>query len=137
MQLSMNYRMVIKSLLVWALIIPCAILNGAFRQMILEPRLGNMTANAISVVMLCLLIFIVAFFFIPRLGRGNRKTYLKIGLLWILATVVFETGLGLLLGMSLQEVLEAYNIMAGNFWLVVVLFTGIAPILTAKLKRIV
>ena len=43
--------MIKKSILVWLLIIPLAILNGGFRQNFLEPSLGVKLANPI---MFCL-----------------------------------------------------------------------------------
>jgi hypothetical protein len=130
-------NMALKSMLIWATIIPLAILNGGLREGFLEPHLGSKYAQPLSCVILCVLIFIIAFIFIPRLGKGVSKIYLKIGLLWVLATVIFETALGFLMGNTLNEILSAYNIMTGNLWLLVVVFTGFAPIIAAKIKRII
>ena len=122
-----------KSLLIWLSIIPLAILNGGFRQYCLEKWFSETTAGVISVILLCLLIFIVSLIFIPRLGKAEPKTYWKMGLLWAFLTIVFETSLGLAIGMTIPEILTTYNIATGNFWLVVVLFIAISPRLTAKI----
>ncbi len=127
--------MLAKSLLIWLSIIPLAILNGGLRENIIEPLIGEKYANPVSGIILCLLIFAVALIFIPRLGSGSKKTYLKMGLLWILLTIVFETAFGLLLGNKLSEILQAYNIATGNLWLVVVIFIGVVPLLVAKIKH--
>jgi hypothetical protein len=42
-----------------------------------------------------------------------------------------------MVGHSFSELLKAYNITTGNLWLVVVIFTGLAPWLVAKIKRII
>ena len=124
-----------KSLLIWLSIIPLAILNGGFRQYCLEKWFSETIAGAISVVLLCLLIFIVALIFIPRLGIAKSPTYWKMGLLWVFLTIIFETGLGLTVGMTTSEILNTYNVTTGNFWLIVVLFIAITPRLIAKITR--
>jgi hypothetical protein len=129
--------MIKKSILIWLSIIPVAILNGGFRDVVLTPWLGEGCSQPISGIILCLLIFIVSLIFIPRIGKGEPKTYWKIGVLWVGLTLVFETILGLLLGMTFAELLKAYNITTGNLWLIIVIFTGIVPWLIAKIKRIV
>ncbi|MDR0311147.1 MAG: hypothetical protein LBJ21_06140 [Acidobacteriota bacterium] len=126
-----------KSILIWLSIIPLAILNGGLRETFLTPWLGESCAQPISGIILCFLIFIVSFVFIPRIGKGEAKTYWKIGLLWIVLTVVFETLLGLAMGDNFGELLKAYDITTGNIWLIVVVFIGIAPWLIARIKRIV
>ena len=126
-----------KSILIWLSIIPLAILNGGFREMVLVSWFSENIANFISAIILCLLIFIVSLIFIPRIGRGKQIIYWKIGILWIFLTVAFETILILAMGGNFREVLETYDITTGSFWLIVVLLVGIAPWLTAKIKRII
>jgi len=128
--------MIKKSILIWLSIIPLAILNGALREAFLTPWLGESYAQPASGMILCLLIFIVSLVFIPRIGKGKQQTYWKIGILWIVLTLVFETILGLAMGNSFGELLKAYDITTGNLWLLVVLFIGIAPWLTAKIKQL-
>ena len=123
-------------MLIWLSIIPLAIINGALREGLLISLIGDKFANPISGIILCILIFIVSFIYIPKLGKGTRKTFITIGLLWIFSTVIFETVLDLFEGMSFMEIINAYNITTGNLWLTVVIFTGIVPFLVAKIKNI-
>ena len=129
--------MIKRSLLIWLSIIPLAILNGALREIFIEPLIGEKFARPISGIILCLLIFIVSFIFILKLGRGTGKTYLLIGVLWVFSTIIFETVFGLLTGMTFNEIIQAYNVTTGNLWLFVVIFIGVAPILIAKIRRII
>jgi len=129
--------MIKKSILIWLSIIPLAILNGGLREAFLTPWLGENYAQPISGITLCLLIFIVSLIFIPRIGKGEQKTYWKIGILWIVLTIAFETIFGLVMGNSFDELLKAYDITTGNLWLLIVLFIGIAPYLTAKIKQLI
>jgi len=125
-----------KSMLIWLMIIPLAFINGAFRELFLESRIG-FYANPVSCVILCILAFLVSLIFIPRLGNGTKKIYMKMGLLWIILTVIFETILGFLMGNTFKEIINAYNCTTGNFWLFVVIFIGIIPILVVKSKKII
>lgn len=132
----MKSTLIGKSLLIWVGIIPLAILNGGIREYILYPFLGTLSLP-FSGILLCLMIFYLCFVFIPRLGQGTPQIYILIGLLWLLLTVSFEFLFGLLNGESIQNLLLAYNIFTGNLWLLVLLFTTVAPYLCAKLHKII
>ena len=128
--------MLLKSILIWISIIPLAIVNGGLRQRILDPLFGEKFANPISGLILCILIFIISLIFIPRLGKGNTRIYLIMGIIWVLLTIIFETILGLIMGNTFKEIINAYNITTGNLWLIVVVFMGIVPFLVAKIKHL-
>lgn len=130
-------KMIKKSILIWLSIIPLAILNGALREAVLNTWLGEKIAQPISGILLCAMVFIITLIFIPRIGKGTSKTYWKIGALWVGMTVVFEATFVLLLGGNFQQIIAMYDITTGNLWLLVVIFIGIAPWLTAKIKRII
>ncbi len=124
-----------KSLLIWAAIIPLAILNGIVREAFLRPWLGPSPALLTSGILLSGLIFLMAWLFIPRLQRpGKTIPTGKIGSAWLLLTVAFETGMGLAQGASASEPLANYNPQGGNLWLFVVLFTGCAPHLACRIR---
>ena len=129
--------MIKKSLFIWLALIPLAILNGGLREMLINPLIGEKYGQPVSGISLCLLIFIVCWFFIPKIGKGTAKTYLIIGLLWIALTVLFETCLEFMTGNTFTGVIKTYDITTGNLWLLVVLFVGIAPWLTAKTRKLI
>ena len=128
--------MIKKSILIWLSIIPLAILNGIFREEVLTDWLGAEYSLPISGITLSLLILIISFLFIPKLGRGTTKTYWLIGLLWVALTLLFETGMGLFMGKTFYEIVNAYDVTTGNLWLFVVLFIGCTPQLVAKFKNL-
>jgi len=126
-----------KSIWIWLLIIPLAVLNGFLRDKVIAPGIGMEYAEPLSGVILCLLILLIVCLFIPRLGKGTKKTFLRIGLVWLFLTVGFEIVLGLALGMSGREILRTYDPRTGNLWLIVVLFTWIVPLLAARLRGLI
>ena len=124
-----------KSLLIWFSITPLAIFNGILREYLLLPALGAL-AYPVSGILLALCIFIVSYIFIPRLRSANKHAYIKMGIVWVFATLIFETLLGIVMGLSFHEILEAYNFLSGNLWLFVVVFIGFTPIIVAKMKKL-
>ncbi|MCL1940121.1 MAG: hypothetical protein FWG04_05615 [Desulfovibrionaceae bacterium] len=136
MQAHINSKIIKKSLLIWLAIIPIAIINGVLREKILTHIIGNY-AFFVSGIILISAIFIITWIFLPRLGKGSQKTYIVIGLLWAALTVIFEFCMGIFVsGFSISQIITAYDITTGNIWLVVVIFTGFSPWLTAKLRHI-
>jgi hypothetical protein len=131
----MNNKTILKSLLIWLSITPLAIINGGLRQYVLFPMLGA-AAYPVSGIILTLCIFIVAYVFIPRLGKASRQTYARMGLTWVVATLVFETTLGIVAGTPVSEILEAYDITTGNLWLLIVIFMGFVPAIVARMKKL-
>ena len=131
----MKKYFILKSLLIWLSIIPLAFLNGILRGYLLLPVLEAF-AYPISGVLLALCIFIVSYIFIPRLGSANKQAYIKMGIVWVFATIIFETLLGIIMGLSFREILEAYNFLTGNLWLFVVVFIGFVPVIVAKMKEL-
>jgi hypothetical protein len=133
----MEIKILLKSILIWFSILVLAILNGAFRNYITTPLIGEKYSRPMSGITLCGLIFIDSLFFIPLLGKGLKRTYIQMGILWVLLTIIFETILGLVQGMSFNKIINAYNITTGDLWLIVVLFIGFVPMIIAKMKHII
>jgi hypothetical protein len=130
----MDNKIIAKSLLIWFSITPLAMINGAFREYILSPRLG-IFAQPVSGLLLAICIFTVSYLFIPRLGLANKQTYIRMGIVWVFATIIFETLLGAAMGLPFSKILMSYNILTGNLWLLIVIFMGFVPYLAVKLKK--
>lgn len=129
--------MIKKSLLIWLAIIPLAILNGGLREEVLIPLIGEECGLPLSGLLLCLFIFLLSYIFLPKIGKGASRNYWQIGLLWLLLTITFETVFGLFRGNTVSELIKAYDVTTGNLWLLVVIFTGIAPWLAAKTRKLI
>jgi hypothetical protein len=123
---------ILKSLLVWAMIIPLAILNGGLRDHLLTPWLGEAASRPVSAVILSVLILLLSVFVLPRFAKRHL---VAIGIVWVISTVIFETALGLAIGKTLGQLASAYNPAMGDWWLLVVITTGIAPWLGSKIGR--
>lgn len=127
--------MIKKSIFIWLSIIPLAILNAGLREKVLTPLIGAEYSLPISGITLIIFIFIVTFILLPKLGKGKPKVYWQIGFLWIMLTLIFETCMGVLMGKTFEQIINAYDITNGNLWLLVVIFIGFAPRLVAHIKH--
>lgn len=124
---------VIKAIAIWAVILPLAVVNGAFREAVLLSVLGNPWAQILSGLLLSACVIAVAAVFVPRLVRRGSMQPWQIGMLWLALTMVFEFGFGRLVGRSWPELFAAYSFTDGNIWPLVLLVTAAAPSLAVRL----
>ena len=124
--------MIAKVLALWASIIPLAILNGAFREKILVPKVGKVAGRFLSGIILSVAVLGFTAATITWLPRSSATTYLMIGLSWAVMTIGFETALGRLVGgKSWRDLGKAYTFKDGEIWPVVLLVVAAAPYLAA------
>uniref|UniRef100_Q31JQ4 Uncharacterized protein n=1 Tax=Hydrogenovibrio crunogenus (strain DSM 25203 / XCL-2) TaxID=317025 RepID=Q31JQ4_HYDCU len=131
-------KIYIKATVIWCVIVLIAILNGGFRDSVLNPMLGDKTALPISGLILSAMIFAITYLFINRFKATEAQTYIRIGLFWGLLTIIFEYGLGyFVLHQPLDEIHQVFNLQQGNLFLLALLTAIIAPWLAAKIKRLI
>jgi hypothetical protein len=129
-------RYLIRSLLVWLLFIPAAIANGALRDLMLAPALGDTLGRAVSSLTLSLLILCLTLLLVDRLGVNTRAGYLVVGAFWLLLTLLFEVSFTLLvMGHPMDELLQDYDIFRGRLWLIVLVTTFFAPLLAGTTRK--
>jgi hypothetical protein len=126
----------IRNFLVWLLFIPLAMANGALRDLVLAPVLGDTLARAVSSLTLSLLILGVTLLLVDRLGVNTRAGYLTVGVFWLVLTVLFEVSFSMLLmGHPMDELLQDYDLFRGRLWLIVLAATLFAPLLAGKMRK--
>ena len=113
---------------VWFGIMLLATLNGAARDMVLVPRLGDPVARAVSCVTLASVILLVAWLslrWIDPMSIGDAWT---IGVMWLAMTLAFEFLAGhYLFRTPWPTLLADYNLLAGRLWILVLAATVTAP----------
>lgn len=132
--LIMHY--LIRSFLIWLLFIPLALANGALRDLLLTPVMGDSLGRAVSSLSLSLLILGLTVLMVKRLGVNTRAGYLTVGGIWLALTVLFEVFFFvLLMGHPMDELLLDFDIFRGRLWLMVLAATFFAPILASKIRK--
>lgn len=126
---------IVKAIGIWCILVVCAILNGLFREKILNPFLGQDIALPLSGIILSLLILAVTWLFIPFFGTRKPVDYWLIGVLWLGITLAFEFLFGhYVIGKSWQEILQVLNLFKGNLFLLTLLASTVAPWFMAKIR---
>ena len=130
----MSGRLLLRAFLVWLVIIAVETIHGILRGVLLVPIVGDIPARQIGVLIGSLLILGVASLFIRWMAARTNLQLLVVGLLWVVLTVLFETGLGrLVLGLPWERITEDYDVTRGGFMELGLLFMAAAPWLAARL----
>jgi len=125
-----------KAVLIWLLITPLAILNGGLRDFVVEPLLGSI-ALPLSAVLLSIMVFVMAYFLIPKIGRCTAIEYMLIGVVWFILTNAFDLVMIVFIeNGSITDFFKMFDITTGNLWSVVVLVCLLSPILVAKMRKL-
>jgi hypothetical protein len=97
--------------------------------------LSRSAAFTTSGLLLIACVLIIALLSIKWLGQLSFAQYAGVGLLWLVLTLAFEFGFGLLVrGESLASLLEAYRFREGNIWPMVLVVVAVAPAFAAYVR---
>ncbi|UCE80573.1 MAG: hypothetical protein JSV94_05315 [Methanobacteriota archaeon] len=131
----MKFVLLLWILGLWGLLVFCAILNGAFRESVLTPSMGETIGRAISSIILSSVILLVAYVFLLKTSVEYSGTDLWVmGIVWLSLTLLFEVGFGhFVQGKSWDTLLEDYNIFEGRIWILVLIVTIAGPHLMGTL----
>lgn len=125
-----------RALAAWTVLAVLAVGNGALRQFVLTPLMGQSAALPASGAVLCLVILPFAWLAHPRLNLTGAADAWRVGACWLSLTLVFEFAFGRWVAdRSWAELLAAYDLSGGNLWTLVVLVIGCAPYLAGRLRR--
>jgi hypothetical protein len=122
---------------IWLLIVVAAIVNGVLREKVIVPMIGMETALPISGVTLSVVIFLFSLISVSFIGASESKTYLKIGMYWVLLTLLFEFIFGhYVVGKSLAELIQVFHIQKGDLFILVLLVTAFSPWLSVLIRGV-
>lgn len=121
----------------WLVIVVAAIINGLFREWVLVPLVGPDLALPASGLLLCILVVGISIWLVSFLHTTQPRSLLLVGLFWVALTLAFELLFGhFVAGKSWQEIMLVFNVARGDLFVLVLLVTGIAPLLGAKARKL-
>jgi uncharacterized membrane protein YgdD (TMEM256/DUF423 family) len=123
------------SLLMWLTLAVVMFGNGAFRVLVLQPRLGESLARQLATVSGIVIVVALTLLFVRRLAHPRSRDLLKVGLLWLVLTLLFEFGMGAVSGASWETMLADYDLGRGRLWPLALLTILVAPWLWGALLR--
>lgn len=129
-------KVLLKSFGIWLVILLTAILNAVIREEVIAPLTGAAFALPVSGVSLAILVFAITWFSVPFIAASGAKTYLFVGLLWLVLTLAFEFLLAyFVVGEVWRELMQLFDVLDGNLFVVVLLVITIAPWAVAKMRE--
>ncbi len=125
-----------RALLIWCVILVCAIANGVLREAWLILAFGHPAGLLISGLLLSGVVLIAALLSIRWIGAATDRQALAIGVFWLVGTLMFEFGFGAgIRHKTLDELLTAYTFNDGNLWPLVLAATLLAPFVARRLRQ--
>jgi hypothetical protein len=105
-----------------------AITNGIVRQALYEGHVGDLQAHQTSTATLLAVLALYVWMLQRRWPIEAARTALAIGAVWTVLTLTFEFGFGhYVADQSWADLLEAYDLANGRVWVLVPLWTLVAP----------
>jgi hypothetical protein len=128
--------MILKYSLAWFGMMVIAVMNGALRDGLYKPYIGDLSAHQISTVLL--LVLLAAYFrtlaSFWRLEAANQAW--TIGVIWLALTLAFEFGFGhFIAGIPWEKLLHDYNVFAGRIWIFIPIWVLIGPYVIFRIRR--
>lgn len=120
---------------VWFVLVVLAIINGALRNSVYGPVVGNeLTAHQISTVTAIVLFLIMMYIFLKwTSAEYTGKDLLVIGGMWLGMTVFFEFIFGhYVMGNPWSRLFHDYNVFEGRVWSLVLLTVLVGPYVVGK-----
>jgi hypothetical protein len=128
--------MLIRAGATWLVILVLASLNGAVRDLIVAPRIGDTVARAISTIVLCGLVLVVTWVSVRWVGPRQPGQALRVGLFWVVLTLTFELAAGRLSSKPWSVVLADYDVLRGRIWVLVPIVTLFAPLWAGRARHL-
>jgi hypothetical protein len=120
--------MIWKYILGWFGLLIVAMINGGVRDALYKPAVGELAAHQISTLTGIILFGLVIWWMTRLWPIASSQRAWTIGLIWLVMTVAFEfLFFHYVAGHSWGELLNNYNIAEGRVWVLVLLWTLIAP----------
>ncbi len=119
----------------WCGLLIIAIGNGALREKVYGARMTELSAHQLS-TLIGLFLFAVYIWFLTGVSPiGSVRVAVLIGGIWLVLTIAFEFLFGrFVAGHSWSHLLHDYNLSAGRLWVLVLLWTAIAPYVFYKIR---
>ncbi|EPG76180.1 hypothetical protein LEP1GSC058_0615 [Leptospira fainei serovar Hurstbridge str. BUT 6] len=126
----------IRYILSWLLLLIFALLNATVRELTYKSVFGEFLSHQISVLTGILFLAIPIWFITKYLPFKDKSQAFKVGIVWIILTETFEfLMVTISMKRSFQEFLQAHNIFAGELWIIILIWVGIAPVLFYRLQN--
>jgi hypothetical protein len=128
----MNARSIGIYILLYPLLFAVGFVNGALRELTYGRYLGEYEKHAVGTVAGIVLVGIAIYIINYLRPFRSKSQALKVGAVWAVLTVVFETVMMLVfMKEDVNTVLNAYDLSKGQLWPFVLIFVTVFPVIIA------
>jgi hypothetical protein len=125
---------VIRYTLLWIPLVLIAVFNGAIRDIAYKNSLGELGAHQLSTLTGIVLFGIYIWAVGLKWRIETARQAIVIGCIWLALTIAFEfLFFHYVAGHSWSVLLDAYNILEGKVWVLVLIFIAVAPYLSFRI----
>jgi hypothetical protein len=126
---------VLKYTVSWLGLVLVAIINGALREKGYRQFMSELAAHQLS-TLIGLILFGVYVLILTRIWRiASSGQAFAIGGIWLALTIGFEFIFGhYVMGHPWSRLLHEYNLLKGRLWVLLLIWTAIAPLTFYKLQ---
>ncbi|UCE40172.1 MAG: hypothetical protein JSV17_11975 [Candidatus Aminicenantes bacterium] len=127
--------MIGKYMIGWLPLVVIGILNGVLRQSVYGKYVGELAAHQISTITGIVLMGLYIWWLTGKWRIESSGQAICIGLIWLGMTVVFEFVFGhYVMDHSWKNLFHDYNLLEGRVWVLVLIWTTMAPLVFYKLR---
>jgi hypothetical protein len=123
----------LRVLAVWLLIMVAESAQGALREWLASPAM-EFAARQAAVLSGTIVIFAITWFSLRWLRLRSDTGAVCVGLLWAGLTVAFELGLGRIVGLGWDRLLQDYDLLHGGLMPLGLLAMALTPWLVRRLQ---
>jgi hypothetical protein len=112
----------------WFALLIVAVINGGVRDAFYKDAVGELAAHQVSTATGILLFAALIWWMVRRWPIPDSRTAWRIGPMWVGMTICFEFGFfHFVVGHPWSKLLHDYDIFDGRVWVLVLIWTGVAP----------
>lgn len=124
-----------RAIVAWLLVIVLEVVHGIARMLFLAPRMGDLRARQIGVVVGSALVLAIALLTVRWMGQPRSpRLYWAVGAAWGALTAVFDFALGTVLGYSTERLWSDYDVRAGGYLGLGLVFMVATPWVAHRLR---
>jgi len=131
--LPLSLPALLRALVVWLLIVAAESAQGALRALLVSPE-TEFAVRQLSVFAGALVIFAITWVCLRWMRLRTAGEALGVGGLWVGLTLLFEVGLGRLMGLGWDRILADYDLVHGGLMPLGLLAMALTPWLVRRLR---
>jgi hypothetical protein len=119
----------------WAGMVILAIVNGIVRNHIYSHSMSELAAHQVSTIILMIVLGIYIYVLTGHFRIQSAAEAFTIGGIWLFMTMIFEFVFGhYVAGHPWSVLLQDYNVLNGRVWILVLVWTFVAPFAFYRLR---